>query len=111
MGVEGMTDDQVPIITPPGSSEGATPPPMAGCPFIDEIEEQHREARTVAWVGVAVAIFGVLSWSAYGFLVCGAGAIICGLYARRYASMEAVADFVAGAMLLAILGLRAGGVL
>lgn len=84
---------------------------MGECPLIDVMEEKHREARTAAWVGVALAIFGVLSWSAYGFLVCGAGAIICGLYARRYAPMEAMADYVAGAMLLVILFLRLGDLL
>jgi len=106
-----MTTDEILDITP-SPPEGRAPlAPMGECPLIDEMEEKHKEARTVAWVGVAVAIFGVLSWSAYGFLVCGAGAIGCGLYARRYAPLEAMADFVAGAMLLVILGLRAEGLL
>jgi hypothetical protein len=78
---------------------------------VNEAEERYREARTAAWLGVAVAILGVLSWSAYGFAACGAGAIACGLYARRYAPSESMACFVAGAMLLAVLGLRLGDVL
>lgn len=106
-----MTKDEILDITPPPPDGMAPMPPMGECPLVDEMEEKYNEARTAAWVGVVVAILGVLSWSTYGFLVCGAGAIACGLYARRYAPMEAIADIVAGAMLLVILGLRVGGIL
>ncbi|NIP34819.1 MAG: hypothetical protein GWN39_12085, partial [Thermoplasmata archaeon] len=54
---------------------------------------------------------GVLSWSTYGFLVCGVGAIGFGLYARRFAPMEANACFAAGALLMAVLALRFAGLL
>lgn len=96
----------MPDITPAGGLEKVSLPPMAECPLIDAVEEKRKEARMVAWAGVIVAILGVLSWSSYGFLACGGGAIAFGLYARRYAPMEALADFVAGGMLLVIFSLR-----
>ena len=64
-----------------------------------------------AWGGILVAILGVLSWSAYGFIACGLAALVFGAYARRYAPMEANAAFAAGALLLAVLVLRLLGVL
>ncbi|UCC93332.1 MAG: hypothetical protein JSW25_01280 [Thermoplasmata archaeon] len=100
-----MTDEEVPDITP------VEPLPTAECPLIDAVEEKHREARMAAWAGVLVAILGVLSWSTYGFLVCGGAAVAFGLYARRYAPMEAYADYTAGGMLLALFLLRLAEVL
>lgn len=96
------------------SGEGVpdiTPPAIAECPFIDAVEENRKEARMAAWAGVIVAILGVLSWSTYGFLACGMGAIAFGLYARRFAPVEALADFTAGCMLLGVLALRVAGLL
>ncbi len=97
-----MKEDHVPDLSPPGAGE---------CPLIDEVEKRHQEAVMAAWAGVIVAIIGVLSWSTYGFLVCGAGAIGFGLYARRFAPMEANACFAAGALLVAVLALRLAGLL
>lgn len=106
-----MGGEQVPDITPAGAEGPSSPPPVFVCPMMDAVEEKRKEAMMAAWAGVMVAILGVLSWSTYGFLACGVGAIALGLYARRFAPMEANADFVAGGMLLAILGLRHVGVL
>jgi hypothetical protein len=84
---------------------------MAECPLVDGVEKAHREAVIAAWGGILVAVLGVLSWSTYGFLACGVGALAFGVYARRYAPMEANADFAAGGLLLAVLALRLSGVL
>jgi hypothetical protein len=84
---------------------------MAECPLIDAVEEKRGEARMAAWAGILIAILGVLSWSTYGFLVCGAAAIAFGIYARRFAPTEALADFAAGGMLLVVFALRLAGVI
>jgi len=106
-----MGGEEVPDITPAGAEGSSSPPPVFECPLMDAVEEKRKEARMAAWAGVFVAILGVLSWSTYGFLACGVGALAFGLYARPFAPMEANADFVAGGMLLAILVLRFAGVL
>ena len=90
---------------------GFIPQETAECPLIDAVEEKRKEARMAAWAGVIVAVLGVLSWSTYGFLACSLGAITFGLYARRFAPIEALADFAAGCMLLGVLGLRLAGLL
>jgi hypothetical protein len=84
---------------------------MAECPLVDALEEKRKEARMAAWAGVLVAILGVLSWSTYGFFACGVAAVAFGAYSRRYAPIEALADFSAGGMLLVIFGFRLVGVL
>jgi hypothetical protein len=83
----------------------------AACPLVDEAGKRHQDAVMAAWGGIILAIVGVLSWSTYGFAACGLGAIGFGLYARRWAPMEANACFAAGALLLAVLALRLAGVL
>ncbi len=106
-----MGGEEVPDITPAGSDGSSSPPPVFTCPMMDAVEEKRKDALMAAWAGVVVAILGILSWNTYGFLACGVGAIVFGLYARPFAPMEANADFVAGGMLLAILVLRFAGVL
>lgn len=106
-----MTGDRVPDLTPRDGGGAQAPPACPGCPAADVIERKESEARTAAWAGVLVAILGVLSWHTYGFLVCAAGAMVFGLYARGFAPREALADFAAGALLLGVLGLRLAGVI
>ena len=106
-----MNADQVPEVTPHGD-DGAPPPPACPeCPIADAIERREREARTAAWAGVLVAVLCILSWNTWGFLMGAVGAIAFGLYARKFAPTHAWADFAAGAMLLAVLGLRLAEVL
>jgi hypothetical protein len=100
----------VPDLTP-GPANRETPVVETGCPLVDEVEKRHQEAVMAAWGGIIVAIIGVLSWSTYGFAACGLGALAFGVYARRYAPMEANACFAAAALLLVVLGLRLTGVL
>jgi hypothetical protein len=100
-----MAEDVVPDIAT------SVPQQMAECPLIDAVEEKRKEARMVAWAGVLIAIMGVLSWSTYGFFACGGAAIVFGLYARRFAPTEGLADLAAGGMLLVIFGLRLSGIL
>jgi hypothetical protein len=95
----------------PEPAKGERPVVEAGCPLIDEVEKRHQEAVMAAWGGIIVAIIGVLSWSTYGFAACGLGALAFGVYARRYAPMEANACFAASALLLVVLSLRLAGVL
>ncbi len=105
--------------------EGGTPPDITPgqfdglpeslscpeCPIAEVIERKEKEARTAAWAGILVAFLGVLSWNEWGFLMGGIGGIGFGQYARAFAPQQAVAAFVAGAMVLGVLGMRFAGLL
>ena len=99
---EEVQEGEVPDLSPPGAVE---------CPLVDEGEKRRHEAVTASWAGIIVAIVGVLSWSTYGFTVCGLGALVAGLYARGHAPAEANGPLAASVLLLALLALRLAGVL
>ena len=106
-----MNGDGVPDISPRGEGYGPPSDACPECPIVDAIERKEQEARMAAWAGILVAILGVLSWNTWGFLICGTGAIVFGLYARRFAPHQARADFAAGAIVLVVLILRMADVL
>jgi hypothetical protein len=103
--------DDIPVLAS-GHADGSPPPAACPeCPLADAIERKEREARAAAWAGLLVAVLGVMSWSTWGFLLGGVGALALGVYARRFAPSQAWGAISAGAMALGVLGLRLSGLL
>ena len=98
--------DDVPDLTPGPGDGSPSPAECPMCSLADVIEKKEKEARAAAWAGLLVAVLGVMSWSTWGFLMGGVGALAFGLFARRFAPYQAWGAFTAGALAFGVLGLR-----